>query len=88
METFVLYKDNKLDQKYKLTADELKEKCKKWLQTRDPSVLIYTSSELAIISFVCGNRKKELNSTPEDGEFDEIKKLLIPLLTQYINGDL
>lgn len=41
MKTYTFWKDNRKDQEYKLTLDELKEKYLTYLQKKDPEWVLY-----------------------------------------------
>lgn len=80
METFVLFKGNKIDQRYEISEEELVEKFQEWLEGQERDWLDYYASGVIrfFISLSIG-----LNSTPDDGQWPSITEVLDPIRKEY-----
>lgn len=78
IETFQFWKDNKIDQHYTLTIEQLKEKFKKWLKTKDPVWIEYYSSEQIVLTFITA--KDGLSSIHEQKELSDLVSSLKKVL--------
>lgn len=72
---FVFFKDNLIANKFTLTLDELKEKYRQWLTTKEPDWITYYGHQ-TIVAFVTD--KTGLSSTPdEQSYFEELEEPLM-----------
>lgn len=77
---FQFWKDNRLDQKFTLTADELVDKFKTWVASKEVAWINYYSTDRAICAFITDKEElKGLSSVHDSNEFQVMYELLRPI---------
>lgn len=82
-QTFTFWKDNRLDQQFTLTAEELQTKFLAWMKQRKKDWLEYYAFNL-VRTFITA--KDGLSSVFEESDYEKIELLLREIKWRYLNS--
>jgi hypothetical protein len=80
---FTMWKDNRTDQEYTITPDELKVKFAEWMKTKEKGYLEYYHSQLVKI-FLGAN--DGMSSVFNYEDLEEMMKVLMDTKWDYLNS--
>lgn len=79
---FTFWKENKTDQEYSLTVDEIKDKYRAFLELQDLDWIMYYGH--AGVNFFVGD-EKGLNSVTDQENYQELQELLMDVRHNYVD---
>jgi hypothetical protein len=82
MNKFNFWKDNRKDQHFQLTGEELTEKFLAWMRQQERDMLEYYSSDRVIRIFI--TTKDGLSSVFDEEQWDEIFNLCKPVYMEFL----
>ncbi len=82
MKVFKFWKDNRVDNEFEKTQDDLERLFRQWLPGKEKEWLEYYSSEVVIRSFLTD--KDGVSSVFKESDFWEIYDFLKPIYLQFV----
>jgi len=82
MNTYRLWQENRLDQEYTATRDELIDRLKAWLEAKGIEYVHSYNTE-QLIRFFLTDKEGGMNSVFEEGDFPAFIEDLRPIIMQY-----